>query len=64
MPHGFGSYHFAKHNNGALMAAEMGHTGEKRTLFAHYPALVRGAVLEDQAGPKGANIVAFEQVAA
>lgn len=41
MRHSFGSYHFAKHNNAALTASEMGHRGETRTLFGHYRALVK-----------------------
>ena len=68
MRHSFGSYHFAKHNNGALTATEMGHRGETRTLFSHYRALVRPKEAERfwkiKPGPKGANIVAFEQAAA
>jgi integrase/recombinase XerD len=68
MRHSFGSYHFARHNNAALTAAEMGHRGETRTLFAHYRALVKPKEAERywkiKPGPKGANIVAFEQAAA
>jgi hypothetical protein len=59
---------FAKHNNGALTAAEMGHRGETRTLSAHYRALVKPKEAERYwkiaPGAKGANIVAFEQAAA
>lgn len=37
--HSYGSYHFAKHQNAALTAAQMGHKGEGM-LFEHYRRLV------------------------
>lgn len=68
MRHSFGSYHFAKHSNATLTAAEMGHRGKTHTLFAHYRALVKPKEAERywkiKPGAKGANVVAFEQAAA
>jgi integrase len=68
MRHSFGSYHFAKHNNASLTAAEMGHRGNTQTLFAHYRALVRpkDAARYWQIKPASAadKVVAFVEAAA
>jgi integrase len=39
--HSFATYHFAQHHDAAKTAAELGHRGDTRTLFAHYRALAK-----------------------
>jgi integrase len=38
--HSYGSYHLAKHRNGALTAEQMGHKNA-RMLYAHYREVVK-----------------------
>ena len=68
MRHSFGSYHFARHSNAALTAAEMGHRGNTQTLFAHYRALVKpkdtAQYWQIKPSKEAKRVVAFTQAAA
>lgn len=39
--HSFGSYHFGKHRNEALVKNQMGHSDDGRMFFSHYRVLVQ-----------------------